>query len=303
MSREKELFLDILRHSLWNEGVYHFQHSNDNDDPIVSRILKIATDQTLLGIVGNTLLNNTEGVSIEKKKGIKLGYKILKIQTRHSMVESVIESLSNDFSNKGIDLFLLKGEGVGSLYPDPTLRQSGDIDLFVGKEHYNEGKKFLDSIKDQDKSFSESAKHFECHYKNISVELHKYSDKFKFRPCQDRYFQNLTVEEMRSSNRTLKCGSSEIKIPTAYFDAIFSLEHLWNHMLKGGVGLRQVCDWSMILHSYGKELDINKLEVDLKKCHLYEAWQYIGYIAVNFIGLPKDECPLYSENNRVSSTA
>ena len=40
-------------------------------------------------------------------------------------------------------------------------------------------------------------------------------------------------------------------------------------------------------------IDIQQLEKDLRSFGLLKIWKIFAYVAVNFLGLPEDECPLY----------
>ena len=64
--------------------------------------------------------------------------------------------------------------------------------------------------------------------------------------------------------------------------------------MRGGIGLRQLCDWTMFIHRHYADIDPVALEKDLKAFGLANAWQIFAGVAVEFLGLPAEECPLYS---------
>ena len=52
-------------------------------------------------------------------------------------LQIVLERAWKALEKAGIQPVLMKGAGLAALYPDPSMRQWGDIDLFVGKEQYH----------------------------------------------------------------------------------------------------------------------------------------------------------------------
>lgn len=59
------------------------------------------------------------------------------------------------------------------------------------------------------------------------------------------------------------------------------------------MGLRQVCDWVVLLHANHGKINLEWQSDVLGKMRLMKEWQVFGYIAVNTLGLPADEMPFY----------
>lgn len=70
--------------------------------------------------------------------------------------------------------------------------------------------------------------------------------------------------------------------------------HFLNHFYKGGIGLRQICDWSRLLWTYRESLDRGLLESRLQKIGLMTEWKAFGAFAVDYLGMPSEAMPLYS---------
>ena len=67
--------------------------------------------------------------------------------------------------SKGLKFLLLKGIGLSLVYPNPSSRESGDIDFYLFG-NYKEGNLIFAPTK-----FSESAKHSSFVYKGVNVEV------------------------------------------------------------------------------------------------------------------------------------
>lgn len=70
--------------------------------------------------------------------------------------------------------------------------------------------------------------------------------------------------------------------------------------------IRQLCDIMMLLKA-GVDYGVSTPELEqylydnLKALHLLQAWQLYAYIMVNYLGLSRDECPLYTDSCKVRS--
>ena len=56
----------------------------------------------------------------------------------HLRLRQILVSAVKLLREHGIEPILLKGFGLASLYPNPSLRQFGDIDIFVGLDDFHE---------------------------------------------------------------------------------------------------------------------------------------------------------------------
>ena len=96
------------------------------------------------------------------------------------------------------------------------------------------------------------------------------------------------------SQKIVVIEGEPIPVPPPIFNVIFVFMHLYLHFINGGIGLRHVCDWVMLMHKHYNEIDVEELEKRLKDFGLSKAWRSFTPIAVEYLGLPEKECPLYS---------
>ena len=115
-------------------------------------------------------------------------------------------------------------------------------------------------------------------------------------PFVNRRLQRWTDDMLDdpSKLRHVEINGVEVNLPPVDFDAVFLLQHIANHLLKGGIGLRQLCDWSRYLHVHAAEIDRARLGNNLRTLRLMNCWQLFGWLAVNRLGLPETEMPFYS---------
>ena len=210
-------------------------------------------------------------------------------------MNGTLKMVTTALEKAGIPSVLLKGQGVASNYIRPESRSCGDIDLYVGEKEFDKACKVISAI-DGARSGIECDHHIQMELNGIEIELHKKAD---YMPGgrMDRDLQAWTVESLDGNFnnpllRTWNNDGASVRLAPATFDAFFILHHAVRHMTVGGIGFRQLCDWTMYLHNHHTEIDTTLLHKKLKKYRMVEVWQEFGLIAVNILGLPADELPL-----------
>ena len=176
-----------------------------------------------------------------------------KIQQRNEVVTKQCFELQKKLTNDGIRSSILKGQAVGQYYGQlATLRQSGDIDIYVdcGREKAIEYARTLQDQVDWD------YKHLHLHvFPDTEVEMHYVPEVF-LNLSKNRNLQKWFKEhenEMFGGKVNLKLsetsGTSETFIitPSFEFNLFYILLHTYRHFLYEGVGLRQLMDYYFVL--------------------------------------------------------
>lgn len=229
------------------------------------------------------------------KEWLLKGYALVDLNRRtHGKVDSCVAEVFSRLSEAGLNPVLLKGQAYARAYHDPTLRHCGDIDIYVGDENYRRAYEIaLESGWESDDKFTPSAKHYWCEHKGVKIELHRTATQMP--TAKDyRRFHQWSLEQLNNRQHTLSIGDKAVAVPTPLFDVIFVFIHMFRHFINGGVGLRQVCDWAMLLHTHSQRLDREELIRLLKVFRIHKEWRQFAPIAVDYLGLPAEECPLYS---------
>ena len=187
------------------------------------------------------------------------------------------------FRKKGFRACILKGQGNALLYPNGLHRTPGDIDIWVegGDKRVIS---FVRSISPHEKACYH---HIEFPpYKGVEVEVH-YRPSFLLYFWHNRRLQKYyeRVEEEQFSHRVMLGEQGEIAIPTAEFNLIFQLTHIYAHLMNEGIGLRQLLDYYyVLLHADIKNLA--ELQRNLKHFGLWKFAGAIMYIMQEVFGMP-----------------
>lgn len=212
----------------------------------------------------------------------------------HRMLNGCLVEAVSSLENAGITVVLLKGQAYASNYPDPALRQCGDVDLYVGQENYIAACEAVRRFGWACDAFLDpNAKHYGCELHGVRVEFHRLAAKLAS-PSANRRFEAWSSQQLSSGLRSITIGGRDIAVPPPIFNVLFVFLHLYHHFLNGGIGLRQICDWVMLLHVHSGEIDTAELKNCLQAFGLLHAWQMFTPLLVDHLGLPESECPFYS---------
>lgn len=243
----EERFFQLLRIVVGHEVSTKLDLSNDE----WLAIYNMASEQSVLCIV-------LQAADILSKNGQKPPIDLLlqwigegeQIRQQNQIVDKQCEQLHSWFENKGLSTCIIKGQGVARLYPNPGIRQSGDVDIWVdgGREEIVKlmrsnliGVTFVDYVN--------------CHasfFTDTEVEIH-FRPTWFFNP-----FVNRKVQKWIRKNKAEQMAHYDEQVgfsyPTIEFNLIFSLIHIYRHVLFEGIGLRQITDYYYILqHSTADE--------------------------------------------------
>ncbi len=290
MDRISADFLSLVRSALWG-SVADVQPGSDEWPDI----LKMASQQTVMGLVADAVSRLPEDSRPSRELWQKLHlFRVSNIRS-HALLNARLAEVLDLFRSAGLRPVLFKGQGLAANYPDPTARQCGDLDIYIGEDDYLKACEVAIKAFGAHDHDAESKKHYHLRYGEVDVEVHRIAESLPgFR--SDRKYQAWTRHQLLESDlREVKIDGFSADVPPVRFDAVYILNHTWHHFVNGGIGLRQVCDWTMYLHRFYDSIDVKVLEQDLRDFNLLKVWKTFGHIAVHHLGLPQEKCPLYEE--------
>lgn len=288
-----EQFFALIRSGLWGGKAASSPFDGGAD---WEALLRLASMQSLTGIFADGAGTLPRELMPPAETARRLFVTVESIRRANRRLDAVLAELEAGLRREGIEGILLKGQGVARAYLHPELRMCGDIDLYPGKgDAYLRCCEIVRSLGESEGREDESEKHFHFNRRGCSIEIHSHV-MLAADPFVNRRLQRWTDEMLDdpSKLRHVEINGVEVNLPPANFDAVFILQHIANHLLKGGIGLRQLCDWSRYLHVHAAEIDRARLGNNLRTLRLMNCWQLFGWLAVNRLGLPEAEMPFYS---------
>lgn len=292
MTKTEKIFWIILRAGLWGKEPSMITEPLKSKEWI--KIGEMAKRQTVLNLIFDGISFLPESLQPEKEIKRKWLASVIKTEQIHLRQNHVLAKIVGRFNDENVRTMLLKGESNAILYDNPLRRQSGDIDLFVGREQYPKTCELVRQwgiVNDE----RENNKHLEFTWEEVPIEIHRIvatSFSKKFNREMIKWSEEVLWD---TSTRFIpKDEETSILTGTPTFNAIYIFYHLLNHFLTRGVGLRQLCDLARCMHTYHKDIDKDELQKRLQLFGIFLPWKVFGYILVHKIGLPKDEFPFYS---------
>lgn len=193
-----------------------------------------------------------------------------------------------------IEPVLLKGFGLALLYPNPSLRQFGDIDLFVGLKQFQEACALLRGLPGSYNwgDVMDSGKHYNIEFGQHPMEIHRVSADIENERDKVVYAA-IEQEGLVEHPRRVDLDGFPVSVPSDDFVVFFTFLHAWEHFMTTGVGWRQLSDVALSLHAYHGRLDLARFRQWLVAMHLMLPWQTFGWLMVAYLGLPEVEMPFY----------
>lgn len=295
----KKQFLALLRAGLWGKEA-DMGCFPEESAPDWNGILYLGRTQAVLPLVYDGMLTLPSDRQLKGPALMKLLAYVDKIEKLNMELNDAVTEISSRLSAEGIRSVLLKGQGLAALYRNPLHRQCGDIDLYVGEENYRKAADIIRQWPEIHDEMPESTKHVGFWFKNMEIELHKNAFELKDSRYARKYNNLENTELAKDENEVcLKCSGNEagtIIVPPVSFNIFYVFCHAFTHFIQNGLGLRQLCDLAVLIHSTHRLIDTKKFENTLTEFGFDKEWQLFICLIVNSLGLPSEEAPLYDSS-------
>ena len=284
---EARLFFEFLQVAIGNrESLSHELSDNEWQD-----IFLLIKKHALLG-VGFTAVErlHTKGVVCPAELRIKWYALAVHIERRNRLLNGLCKKVTEQYERDGFSTCILKGQGNILNYPKRlgVRRQSGDIDVWTaplppsggccnstdkdagiaiavqtGKNkveyvEYHGHKAIREYVRMQYRLQGLNTKPKACYHHidapdmdGVKVEVHyrpTFCRSFVRNRRMQKWFDTLASECM--SNRI----SEGFSVPTASFNVVYQMAHLFEHYFEGGIGLRHIMDYYFALKAWQKDI-------------------------------------------------
>jgi len=277
----QEAFFDLLRAGLWEKEVRLAPYGEID----FSAVLDLAEEQSVVGLLAAGIEHVVDGKP-QKKDVLQFIGRTVQLEQRNQAMNYFIGVLVEKMREAGIYTVLVKGQGVAQCYERPLWRACGDVDFFLDDENYERAKRFLKPLAASVEEEYVREKHLGMTIDPWVVELHGrlYSG---LSARIERELDDVLRETFeKGSVRIWRDGETEVPLLAVENDVFYVFTHILQHFYKGGIGLRQICDWCRLLWTYRSEIDVEKLEGRLRRAGLMTAWKAFCALAVFYLGLP-----------------
>ena len=283
MNSQQRIFFDFLRFCIGTTSEIPAS-VKDADWKVM---YDLAKKQALIGV----LFHGIKQLPKELAPDADLLFKWMGIaqKIRQHNIRLFIDSakVSNNFKQLGFRNCILKGQGNALLYPDPYMRTSGDIDIYLAGGR-NRVMQYINKVcPNQVMRYH----HVDFPVMKTPIEAH-FTPSYMFFPIHNRRMQKWFKEvmDLQCSNVvTLPDGYGEITVPTMNFNVIYILSHLYRHVFTEGIGLRQLLDYYYVLINDELLVIRNTLHRELKYLGLWKFAGAVMYVLHETLGLPEEK--------------
>lgn len=144
---------------------------------------------------------------------------------------------------------ILKGQGNALMYPVPTSRMPGDVDVWVQASRADIRRLAERLCEAGGSKDEETLNHVSIRLRGVTIELHHTPSLF-YSPLHNGRLQRWLRAEAAAQCAhlvTLSDGQGRAAVPDDRFNAVYQLCHLYHHFLFEGVGLRQFVDYYYVI--------------------------------------------------------
>lgn len=290
----RNAFLELVKAGLWESNVRLLQFGKID----FSEVYRLAEEQSVVGVVAAGF-DHLLDVKAPKEDVLLFIGNALQLEKQNIAMNEFVAKLIEKLREEDIYAILVKGQGIAQSYERPLWRTSGDIDLLLDGDNFEKAKKYLIPLATNVEKESVKGKHLGMNIKQWVVELHGHlycglSNKM------DMIIDDIQKDALCTENtRSWMNGKIQVFLPNVDDDVIYIFTHFLKHFYKGGLGLRQICDWCRLLWKYRTELDLHLLEMRIRKMGLMSEWKAFGSFAVDYLGMPAEAMPFYSSAHRL----
>ncbi|MBQ7461503.1 MAG: nucleotidyltransferase family protein [Bacteroidaceae bacterium] len=289
LDNNTQAFLALVRAGLWEQDVRLSKFGNID----YTQVLSLAEEQSVVGVVAAGLWQVAD-VTAPKEDVLQFVGQTLQLEQQNQAMNQFIGVLVERMRKAGIYTLLVKGQGIAQCYEKPLWRACGDVDLFLSDDNYEKAKEFLTPLASSVEKEYVREKHLGMTIDPWVVELHGrlycgLSSRIE-KELDNVYKDTFYGGSVRSWNN----DNVQVFMLSVENDAFYVFTHILQHFYKGGIGLRQICDWCRLLWYYQDKLDLRVLEERIKRAGLMTAWKAFGAYSIDYLGMPAEAMPFYS---------
>lgn len=276
-------------------------------------VYRMAEEQSVMGLAADGIdwfKVHDSDFRIPQEWALRFIGQAMLIEQRNKSMNAFVAELFERLRKRGVEVILMKGQGIAQCYEKSLWRTSGDVDLLLSKDEYTQAKAFLIPLGRMTEPEEVGKKHLAINIDGRTVELHgtlhcglsRRIDRMLDVVQEDAFDGKMSVGKSEST-RVWRNGDTDVPLLPAENDAFYVFVHILQHFYKGGVGLRQICDWCRLLYAYRGTLDYVLLEHLIRKAGLMDGWRAFGNFAVSYLGMPPNVMPLYADSAKWTKKA
>lgn len=275
---KEDFLLMLVRSELWGVPVKAF----DMRGAAWRSLMALAEKETVAGLLCESL---TRCCRLRKQDAAATYAALGDIGLLNRKADAAVAALATLLGRHGIRYLVVKGQTLAALYPHPRARMAGDIDFYVWPDDFSRARRAIEQawhVEMEDDadgglhlSFEHEGNYFEMHYRLLC---------FASRSVQRRFDRLVDGAETVS----VTVGGHGVATLEPVMNVVYTFLHLYRHLMELGVGLRQLCDLTLLLDHYRRvrrEGDDERLRLTLDALGFRRAFCAVGWLCMDRLGL------------------
>lgn len=271
--------------SLLSNALFDADLNVDWDNVDLEAVFKEAKAQTVAAIAFDKLPCDL----VQKRADVYRKWQEYALKVVHNNITQLVSNAAVEkmFKDAGIPICTIKGFACASYYPEPNLRQMGDIDFLIPKAKREQGKQlmlasgFVCADEEEEHDFHIAFKKGPYLY-----EMHESVTTFL---DKDGYIEKY-LENVVDTAEVASLGMANLCVPDRFVHGLIMLLHMQRHMISGGgVGLRHLCDWAVFVNTFESREWCELFEEKLKKINIWKFAATLSKTASMHLHMPEQE--------------
>lgn len=282
--------MSLVRSALWQEAPS--TEGFPLDEPSWYHLHFLARKQTVQGIVYDAICQLPEDLLPPADLLIDWMREVQDIEANYQQQLRALAWLTTRIeAESALHPIILKGLPLAALYPTPSHRMSGDIDIFYGSaEAAEEADRLVESWGNNiiRGKFGESA----FSISHVLIEHHGYLV-HSYVPVRKQRLTTWIEKRMTDTDATLQVSIADmpVSVLTPALDLIQLSSHSLGHALNEGVSVRQMCDLAIFAHHHHDTLSAAPLRQLLSRFGLRGWTDLCLSYCTTYLGLPASRLP------------
>ncbi len=213
----------------------------------------------------------------------------LSAEVKYDKQLKAASELSALWASHGIRAVVMKGFAYARFYPVPQHRYCSDLDCYLF-DKWEEGNRVVeDSGVKVSRGFYKNSSFT---FAGLPVENHRFCSPVRGGKRRKEY--EFFLRGLLDEGPLAPLDETAFLCPPPMFDTVFFMSHAQNHFLaEGGIQLRHVCDWAMLMKAYASVLDWDVFLMNCDRFGLRKFAESMSQVAKKVCGVEIPfECPV-----------
>ena len=259
-----------------------------NNHEQIFDVCELARKQAAEGLIIKGIFDS--GLKLDRPDLVDLVGSRQSIWQRNLELDQAVADLCSAVHEAGLRIWVVKGQTLAQLYPEPKSRSCGDIDFLCHPDDWDKAVAYFTDehhvvfnapVTPKDEEFSLGGIKYEMHRTLVMLSSLRHQ----------RYWDTVVMDEILASDESIEICGVKVPVLPPTINALYVFAHIFGHFISEGIGLRQFCDWALVLKHYKPQINVTRLEVYLEGIGLKKAFIGFGAILTDYLGLPAEDFP------------